>query len=340
MPMNYSITRRFLGLAAMPVLRRGLATLAGVAACSFASGQIVDPLFAGSYSITSLGSITDLPAPYGGITFLAGDNNTLLIGGTANNAGGAIYSVGVVRDGNNHITGFTGPATFFADAPYIDGGLTYAPNGTLFFTGYPNNTLGQLLPGSTTPDSITDLSLLGVSGSVGSFAFVPGTHPGAGQAKAVTYNGGGNWYTLGMSLNLDGTYAINSATYHSSLVGGPEGIAYVPIGSPLFANPSVLVAEWALGRVSAYEVDANGDPIVGTQRLFLSSLSGAEGALIDPLTGDFLFSTFGGGDQVVRVSGFVPPPPPPGNNVPDGASTGALLLGALGAAVALRRRMR
>lgn len=323
----------------MPVLRRALAALAGVAVCSLSPGQIVDPVFAGSYTSTSLGGITGLPGPYGGLTLLAGNNNTLLIGGSANNAAGAIYSVGLLRDGLGHITGFSGPASLVATAPYIDGGLAYAPNGTLFYTGYPVNTLGQLLPGSGTPDVTTNLSGLGVVGSVGSFTFVPGTHPGAGQAKAVTYNGG-NWYTLTMTLNGDGTYAVDSATAGpSGLFGGPEGIAYVPIGSALFSNPSVLIAEWAAGTVGAYDVDNNGDPIAASRRTFMSSLSGAEGAFIDPVTGDFLFSTFGNGqDYVVRVSGFAIPPPPPGNNVPDGASTGALLLGALGAAFGLRRR--
>jgi len=28
------------------------------------------------------------------------------------------------------------------------------------------------------------------------------------------------------------------------------------------------------------------------------------GAIVDPLTGDFLFSTFGGGDHVIAVQGF------------------------------------
>ena len=43
----------------------------------------------------------------------------------------------------------------------------------------------------------------------------------------------------------------------------------------------------------------------------MSGLEGAEGAVIDPITGDFLFSTFGGGDRVVVVSGFAKPLPPP-----------------------------
>jgi hypothetical protein len=36
----------------------------------------------------------------------------------------------------------------------------------------------------------------------------------------------------------------------------------------------------------------------------MTGLTGAEGALIDPVTGDFIFSTFGGGDHVIVVRGF------------------------------------
>ena len=36
-------------------------------------------------------------------------------------------------------------------------------------------------------------------------------------------------------------------------------------------------------------------------------MNGAEGAFIDPVTGDFLFSTFGGGDRVVSIQGFSAP---------------------------------
>jgi hypothetical protein len=39
----------------------------------------------------------------------------------------------------------------------------------------------------------------------------------------------------------------------------------------------------------------------------VTGLTGAEGALIDPVTGDFLFSTFGGGNKIIRISGFVVP---------------------------------
>jgi hypothetical protein len=43
--------------------------------------------------------------------------------------------------------------------------------------------------------------------------------------------------------------------------------------------------------------------------VFISGLDGAEGALLDPVTGDFLFSTFGGGSRVIAVRGFAAPPP-------------------------------
>ncbi len=49
-------------------------------------------------------------------------------------------------------------------------------------------------------------------------------------------------------------------------------------------------------------MSVNGDPIITSGRDFVTGLDGAEGAAIDPFTGDLLFSTFGGGnDQVVLV---------------------------------------
>lgn len=67
-------------------------------------------------------------------------------------------------------------------------------------------------------------------------------------------------------------------------------------------------------------------PLVGSRRDFITGLTGAEGALIDPYSGDFLFSTFGGGNRIIVVQGFVPAP---------GA---AALAAAAGLLVARRRR--
>ncbi|MGH9184931.1 MAG: Ig-like domain-containing protein, partial [Acidimicrobiales bacterium] len=125
----------------------------------------------------------------------------------------------------------------------------------------------------------------------------------------------GNWYKAGVVPDGNGTFDVVGVTPvpGSQLPGGPEGFIYVPIGSPQFPRPSILVADFSDGSVSAYEVDADGDPVVSSRQAFITGLEGAEGAFIDPVTGDFLFSTFGGGDRVVAVRGFEPPPP---NNPP------------------------
>jgi hypothetical protein len=268
------------------------------------SQAIIAPSYAGSYAATSLGSISGVSTLYGGLTFEAGNPNTLLIGGSANTSGGTIYSVEVTRGAGNHITGFVGTASIFATSPYIDGGLSYGPGGVLFATGYPNNTIMEYKPGSTSPDQTIALSP-SFSSSVGSLAFVPSGFPGAEDFKVAIYNTN-DWYNATLTPNGSGTYNI-SGTYVETLTGGLEGIAYVPLSSPLFSSPSVLIAQYGNGKIEAYQVDANGDPIISTAQDFMTGLTGAEGAVIDPLTGDFLFSTFGGGNQIEEVQGFTAP---------------------------------
>jgi hypothetical protein len=301
-----------------------LAVLSASLAIEPALGQTMDPFYAGSYTPTSLGSVPGVPANYGGLVVKYDDPNTLLIGGNANTTSGKLYSVGLLRDANNHIVGFAGDASLYADAANNDGGVVYGPEDVLFIARYPSNEIGQTKPGSAITDKVVSLGPLGVSGSVGGLAFVPPGYGGAGQLKAASYSTG-SWCSLPVSPDGTGTYDISAGTLDATISGGPEGIFYVPLGSPLFPNPSVLVSEYATGRVAAYDLDPNGNPIVATRRDFITGLSGAEGAAIDPLTGDFLFSTYGGGNQVVVVSGFVPEP-------------ATLSLLALGGLAMLRRR--
>lgn len=296
------------------------------------------PLFASDYTLTNLGSISGVTTNYGGLTFLAGTTDKLLIGGSANGPGGTLYQVDVVRGIGGHITGF-GTATVFGPGPYNDGGLVYGPGGVLFAAQWPVNKLSQYKPGSTSPDKETDLAPFGVDPSLSALNFVPSGFSGAGQLKLVTYIGG-SFYTASLLPDGNGTFDITGVTLETTLPGGPEGFVYIGAGSPGFAVPSMIVSEYAAGNVGAYDIDGNGNPIVSSRRTFVSGLSGAEGALIDPVTGDFLFSTFGSGNEVFRVNGFLPPTPP-SRAVPEPATWFAFLgLGVCGALAQRRARAK
>jgi hypothetical protein len=281
-----------------------------VPASASAQDVRVEPPFDSSYSVRDLGPPPGVPPRLGGLTFKAGTTDRLLIGGLANEPGGALYEIGVVRDGSGHIVGFADTAARYADAANNDGGVAYGPGGVLFLARWPNNELGQIRPGSTITDKIVPLAPLGVTSSPGAILFTPPGRPGAGSFKLAGY-GDGQWYDADVVPDGLGTYDVANlrAVPGAVLSGGPEGIVYVPAGSPQFGPPSLLVSEYSAGNVAAYRVDGNGDPVIASRRTFIGGLSGAEGALLDPLTGDFLFSTFGGAGRVIVVRGFAAPPP-------------------------------
>ena len=291
--------RRALGLACV---------LVGILPAA-AYGQVIESPFNVSYTVRDLGSPPGVPVRYGGLTFLAGDSNTLLIGGEANTSTGALYAVPVRRAADGQITGF-GTATRFADAVNNDGGVAYGPGNVLFLAQWPNNALGQTRPGSTTTDKVIDLNQFGVASSLAALNFVPAGFPGAGSLKLSTYSGG-EWYDATVVPDGTGTFDLTGVTQvPASSIPGSDGFTYVPAGSTLFDSPSILVTEYQDGSVGAYELDGDGNPVVGSRRTFMSRLDRAVGAAIDPVTGDFLFSTFGGANQVVAVGGFGLAPPP------------------------------
>jgi len=259
--------------------------------------------FAAQYELRELGSVANLPPSYGGLVIHPDTPDTLLIGGAANQSGGGLYAVAIARDAQGHIESLVGAAVEVAAAPYNDGGVIFMPDDLMVLARWPVNGLTLMFRTSTEPDWVIDLASYEIASSVAGLAVVPASHPGAGRLKAVSWSGG-EWYDLKVEPSADGLFDLGSAEYLGALGGGPEGISYVPLGSPQFNAPSVLVSEFSAGAVSTYEVDGNGDPLLETRREFIVGLTGAEGAAIDQVSGDFLFSTFGGGDRVVAVRGF------------------------------------
>jgi hypothetical protein len=259
------------------------------------------------YTLFDLGSVGGVPVNYGGLTILPDQPDVMYLGGAANESNGAIYAIPLERDPvTNHIIGF-GTAQHYVDAPNIDGGIIFTPESTLLFTQYPNNSIGQILPDDSYLS--TPLDEFGVISSVGSSAIVPNGYPGAGNLILSSYNGS-HIYNVPFSVSSSGQYSFSNSFNDISVSGiatGPEGIAYVPIGSQGFEVSSMLISAYDLGKVVAFEVGANGLPIPNTGKDLITGLNGAEGAVIDPVTGDFLFSTFGGGNRIILVSGFSTP---------------------------------
>jgi hypothetical protein len=254
-----------------------------------------------------------VPFGWGGLTLKSDDPNTLLIGGHANTPNGRIYQIGVTRDANMHITGFTGAATVYPTANSTigqnnDGGVVFGPENVLFVTRFPNNQLEQSKPGSTDPDKVTNLSLLGINSSVGSIGFVPSGFPGAGSMKIVSASG--EWYQCDFVPDGNGTFEVISAFSRATLADEPEGIVFVPPGSPVFPANSVLINNWSSGKIVTAPLDANGDPIVANTQDVIAGFGASEGPAIDPVTGDLLFWSTNQGGVIFRVSGFAVPPTP------------------------------
>ena len=279
--------------AFLPVLA-GLAQTFGQAA--------VTPPFASQYTLVDLGVPSGLPAPAGALTIKADDTNTLIVAGSAN----SLWVVRVQRDPSGHITGFQGPATRMCDAQSIDGGLGYGPNNVLFYGRYPGTTIGQIRLGSSTTNKVADVGAIGVTASTSSINFVPAGFPGAGRCKVLTYPSG-QWWDLTLVPDGAGTYNIPVAAREAGLLipGNPEGFAYVPQNSALFAGPSILVTEWAGPGISAYSLDATGTPLVASRKQLISGTSSIEGANFDPVSGDFLFTTYGLA-HIYAIHGFTP----------------------------------
>ncbi len=276
--------------------------------------------FSSLYSLIDLRSVPRLPPAYGGLTFKAGDANTILIGGLAGTQDAGIYSVKVRRDRDNHIIAF-GAASFVAKSPGIgkggiDAALTYSPKkDVLFYTSYDDNSIGQIKLGSKAPNKQIDLTSLGIAVSTGALTFVPDGFSGAGSLKITSYTTN-TFFDTTISPDKSGTYDIARPSRSVKLDGGLDALTYIKAGNPGFSQDSLLIAEYDTNNVSAYAIDANGNPIAATRKTFITgiafhsptALTGTIASTVDPLTGDVLYSTFFENEpsksKIIAVRGF------------------------------------
>ncbi len=278
-----------------------------------AGGEVVlAPEFADLYTTYELGPVPGIPedARLGGCVISFDDPNTLLIAGYSESAIGRIYSIGVERGNCDHIVAFNGVAGIVASTPYIDANLIYVKSGLLLYSQWPVNQLSQLLPGANMPARTTELDPLGVANSIGGIGFVPPGFVDAGGMRLLSWPGG-EWNHL--EREPDGElFTLSNPKQTAVLQHGPGGFAYIPKGSPGFEQDHLIVSEWSTDTVGVYQVDAQGDPVPPSRKDFFTAFPRPWGAYFEPVTGDFIFLTWGAGiDRMYIVQGFEAPPPIP-----------------------------
>src|SRR5262245_32922681 len=168
------------------LLRPVLALLLIAAAPSLAAVTLEDPVnFAvkNTYSATNLG----IPGPLGGLIFSA-DGNTLYVVGASEASTSALYAVPVTRDPATSQVTALGPAAAVTKAfdgnpttPGLDAGFDLGPAGTLFYTYWQSNRLGERPGGVGGAETQFNMANVGVPSSIAGLTFSPHrTDPGTG----------------------------------------------------------------------------------------------------------------------------------------------------------------
>lgn len=257
--------------------------------------QAMVPPFDTTHQVVVLGHAGNV-LRYGGMAFSPTDANVLLVSPYAS---GHVVAVPVLRDALGVITGFGG-GTVVANVSATDGGLAVGPGNVLFGTGYGPNVLYQVRPGDAVANRTDPLAALGVPYSVGACTFVPAGLPGAGSLKVCSW-GPAQLHDVPLTPDGNGTFAPGAASAPINLPDYCEGLVYLPSGMPTFGG-ELMFAEYEAGNVVAYQLDANGNPVVATRTVVMAGLYGVGGGVVDPITGDVLF-TLNDGTFVALRSG-------------------------------------
>ena len=280
-----------------------------------------------TFSATSLG----IPGPLAGLLFSA-DGNLLYVVGASETPTSALYGVPVTRDpltGDVTGLGLAAAVTKVFDGtaatPGLDAGFEIGPGGTLFYTYWSSNRLGERPGGVTGAETQFNMGTVGVPSSVAGMTFSPHrTDPGTGFGMMqVSSWQGANLYEVPLTSAGAGIFTPGAVTLFVTLPQqGTGAIQYVPSG-PLAGN--LMYVNYNFGEVRLLTIDAatglpvdktSGLPTLGTANptdsRFASGLGvGPWGLEFDPRTNDFFVATFRGdpANSIVQIGGAGFPPP-------------------------------
>lgn len=262
------------------------------------ANPVIVPSFP-NYTLLPLGSIQGLSANFQ-YTGLAFNGSQLLLSGGNDSTPGfqTVYSVPVVRNANQQVTGLqtaapyasveSYPASFFGN--FLAGGLVYAPNGTLLYTTDAVSFIGQYSPSSTT-------SSLTTAGGIplGGLGYLPN-----GQLVMTSTNG--NWYPV--SLGGAGANGI----YANVAIGAALAGVNAPADSFADLSDGVLVGNSSTHSLVMYGLDASGHPTGAGAQIVTDSLDPIGFGLVrDPQhPQSYLFTT--GNNQIWELNVPVPEP--------------------------------
>lgn len=318
-----SIAHRFRAFLSLTICAAAAPALAVVTLDDPANFQVKN-----TFSAASLG----IPGPLAGLLFSA-DGNLLYVVGASETATSALYGVPVTRDPTTGNVTDLGPAAAVtkvfdgtAATPGLDAGFEIGPGGTLFYTYWSSNRLGERPGGGAGAETQFNMGTVGVPSSVAGMTFSPHrTDPGTGFGMMqVSSWQGANLYEVPLTSAGAGIFTPGAVTLFVTLPQqGTGAIQYVPSG-PLAGN--LMYVNYNFGEVRLLTIDAatglpvdktSGLPTLGTTNptdsRFASGLGvGPWGLEFDPRTNDFFVATFRGdpANSIVQIGGAGFPPPP------------------------------
>jgi len=277
------------------------------------------------------GSSLNVPGNLGGMLF-TDDGQTLYVVGNSEASNSALYAVPLTRDPVTKEVTDMGPAdnvTLVFSAPGrsgLDAGWEIGPEGTLFYTYWDDNYLGQRPGGVSGTETLYYMGDAGLPRSIAGLAFSPyieDPNTNFGMMQVSVWGANRTLYNVPLNPLGGGLFEPQAAEVFVNLPRqGTGAIQYIPSG-PLQGD--MMYVNWDYGEVWILEIDeatglpiddTTGSPTLGTSdprvQLFASGLGrGPWGLEFDPLTNDFFVSTWQGSPRntIIQISGKGLPPP-------------------------------